>query len=66
MNKLLRVGVDIGSTTIKVVVLNYKEEILFSRYERHYADIKNKLISVLNDAYVILQDTDSSIWFRGN
>ena len=66
MNKLLRVGVDIGSTTIKVVVLNYKEEILFSRYERHYADIKNKLISVLNDAYVILQDTDLSVVVSGS
>ena len=66
MNRLLRVGVDVGSTTIKVVVLNYKEEILYSRYERHYADIKNKFISLLRDAYVILKGRDLSIVVSGS
>ncbi len=66
MNKLLRVGVDIGSTTIKVVILNSKEEILYSSYERHYADIKNKFINLLKDAYIILQDRELSIVISGS
>ena len=31
----LRVGIDIGSTTVKVVVLNEEDKELFSSYERH-------------------------------
>ena len=30
-------GIDIGSTTVKVAVLNEKHELLFSDYERHFA-----------------------------
>ncbi|MBP5474118.1 MAG: 2-hydroxyglutaryl-CoA dehydratase, partial [Bacteroidales bacterium] len=34
-----RVGLDIGSTTAKIVVLNDKEEIVFSKYTRHNANV---------------------------
>ena len=44
-------GIDIGSTTVKIAVLNENKEILFSDYERHYADIQNTLASLLNKAY---------------
>ena len=39
MSDMLRIGIDIGSTTVKVVVINEKDEMLFSRYERHYSEI---------------------------
>lgn len=35
--KLHTLGIDIGSTTVKVAILNEKNELLFSDYERHYA-----------------------------
>ncbi len=35
----MRIGLDIGSTTIKAVVLNDAGEIVFRRYERHRARI---------------------------
>ena len=35
-----RLGIDIGSTTVKIAVLNEENEILFSDYERHFADIQ--------------------------
>ena len=31
MSDMLRIGIDIGSTTVKVVVINEKDEMLFSR-----------------------------------
>ena len=34
-------GIDIGSTTVKVVVIDNKNDILFSKYERHFSEIKN-------------------------
>lgn len=50
MKNLLRIGVDIGSTTIKMVVINQKEKILFKTYRRHLADIRNAFKSCLLDA----------------
>ena len=38
----MRVGLDIGSTTIKCVVLNERDELVFSTYERHYSHILEK------------------------
>ena len=35
----MKIGLDIGSTTIKAVVLNEAGEIVFRRYERHRAQI---------------------------
>ena len=40
-----RIGIDIGSTTAKLVAIDEKEEVLLSRYKRHNADIKNTLLS---------------------
>lgn len=38
----MRVGLDIGSTTIKCVVLNDAGKIVFSTYERHFSHILEK------------------------
>ena len=38
----MKVGLDIGSTTIKCVVLNDDERIIYSTYERHYSHIVEK------------------------
>ena len=38
----MRVGLDIGSTTIKCVVLDAADKILYSTYERHYSHILEK------------------------
>ena len=37
----LRVGIDIGSTTVKVVVLDENDQLLFRSYERHFSDRKS-------------------------
>ena len=38
----MRVGLDIGSTTIKCVVLDDADCIVYSTYERHYSHILEK------------------------
>jgi len=40
-----RVGLDVGSTTAKVVVVDDKGDIIYSKYTRHCADIFNTIIS---------------------
>ncbi|HWR60054.1 MAG TPA: acyl-CoA dehydratase activase-related protein [Clostridia bacterium] len=66
MNNLLHLGIDIGSTTVKVVILNDNENIVYSRYERHYADIKNKLQQMLHNAYKALKDAQLTVMITGS
>ena len=47
---LYTLGIDIGSTTVKIAVLNDHNEILFSDYERHYANIQETLSDLLGRA----------------
>ncbi|MBD5494486.1 MAG: 2-hydroxyacyl-CoA dehydratase [Lachnospiraceae bacterium] len=44
-------GIDIGSTTVKIAILNDKHQILFSDYKRHFANIKETLSDLLQCAY---------------
>ncbi len=44
----MRVGLDIGSTTIKCVVLNDADELVYSTYERHYSHILEKGREILS------------------
>ena len=43
----MRVGLDIGSTTIKCAVLDEQENLLYSTYERHYSHILEKAQELL-------------------
>ncbi len=44
-------GIDIGSTTVKVAVLDDNHNMLFSDYQRHYANIQETLAELLQKAY---------------
>ena len=43
-------GIDIGSTTVKIAILDEDNEILFSDYERHFANIQETLSDLLGRA----------------
>jgi len=49
-------GIDIGSTTVKIVILNKENEILFSAYERHFANIQETLAALIKKAQDTLGD----------
>ena len=43
----LRIGIDIGSTTVKVVVLDEQNKLLFRSYERHYSKARERAAETL-------------------
>ena len=43
----LRIGIDIGSTTVKVVVLDEQNNLLFRSYERHFSKVREKTCEIL-------------------
>lgn len=47
---LHKLGIDIGSTTVKIAVLNEQNEMLFADYERHFANIRETLSDLLAKA----------------
>ena len=44
-------GLDIGSTTVKMAVLNDEGQMVYSKYRRHFADVKNTIADLLEEAY---------------
>lgn len=45
-----RLGIDIGSTTVKIAVLDQQNRLLFADYERHFANIQETLAALLEKA----------------
>ena len=51
-----RAGIDIGSTTVKLVLLNEQKELVFGKYIRHGARTQEALASLLQEAKALLGD----------
>ncbi|RDY29863.1 2-hydroxyacyl-CoA dehydratase [Lachnotalea glycerini] len=47
---LYTLGIDIGSTTVKIAILDENNNLLFSDYRRHFANIQGTLSELLNEA----------------
>ena len=51
-------GIDIGSTTVKIAILDENEKLLFADYERHFANIQETLADLLEKAHGQLGEMD--------
>lgn len=56
----LHMGIDVGSTTVKVVVLDENKNTLFAEYRRHFSDIKSTVKGLLQKSRR-LSKTNSSL-----
>ncbi len=45
-----KLGLDIGSTTIKLVLLDAENQIIFERYRRHFSDVRGELMNLFREA----------------
>ena len=48
---LFHIGLDVGSTTSKLVVLNEENATVFKKYCRHFSDVKNTTVQMLKEVY---------------
>ena len=60
------IGIDVGSTTVKAVVLDENEKLVYSDYRRHFADIRETLKGLLEDAFKETGDCDVSPVITGS
>ncbi len=65
MENLLRVGVDVGSTTIKMVILDQENTVLGQWYERHFSNIKKTIREITDKAGSVLRGRRFSLMFTG-
>ncbi len=63
--KTINVGVDIGSTTAKIVIRD-GEEVLYKKYERHYSQVRQKTLELLKEAEPYLVDKKIKIAISGS
>ncbi len=57
-NTTYRLGIDIGSTTVKASILDNDNNIVFSQYERHFANIQETLAEILANGKNLLGEVD--------
>ncbi len=66
MSHLLHVGLDVGSTTVKIVVMNESLETIYSDYQRHFSDTKNTVCNVLESLATMYPDSTFTIALTGS
>ncbi len=49
MENILHVGLDVGSTTVKIIVMDENKNTIYKDYKRHFSDTKNTVCNVLED-----------------
>ncbi len=61
-----KIGIDVGSTTVKLAVLNDADEVVWSIYQRHHADVRATIIDVLKQAAAQYPDDRMTIAITGS
>ena len=49
MDKLYYMGIDVGSTTVKLYVEDQEHQCIYSKYQRHYSDVKPAIESLIKE-----------------
>lgn len=66
MESLLRVGLDVGSTTVKVVILDGEDQIIYKEYKRHFSEVREVVAEVLTQVRFILEKAQFTISIAGS
>ncbi|NEZ47607.1 2-hydroxyglutaryl-CoA dehydratase [Clostridium niameyense] len=66
MKKLFHMGLDVGSTTVKIIILDKNNKILYGIYKRHFSDIKSTIIGIIKEAFNKFKDIDVTLMVTGS
>lgn len=64
--KKFKAGIDVGSTTVKFVVLDEENRTIFAKYERHFADIQGATQKILTEAKQIIGEQPMALAITGS
>lgn len=60
------VGIDVGSTTVKVVVLDDNKNIVYKSYERHFSKVREKTVEMLTSVSELLKGNSFRVAITGS
>lgn len=63
---LVHIGLDVGSTTVKLVVLNDAYKLIYGSYKRHYSDIRKTVQDILLEGYKTFKHQKITIMVTGS
>ena len=66
VKNLLHVGLDVGSTTVKIIVMDEQKNTIYKDYRRHYSDTKNTVCKVLEDLMERYPDSKFTLALTGS
>ncbi|MDR2105751.1 MAG: 2-hydroxyglutaryl-CoA dehydratase, partial [Deferribacteraceae bacterium] len=66
MAERLSVGLDVGSTTVKVVVRDSNGSLIFKSYKRHFSDVRKTMIELIEEVCERFLDTSFTIAVAGS
>ena len=64
--KKYNMGLDVGSTTVKVVVIDDQDNKVYSEYRRHFSDIRSTIIQLIKETYETMGDVELTIAVTGS
>ena len=66
MGSTFRVGIDVGSTTIKIVILDEGNSIVFQQYKRHFSNIISTFKTMIDTVHVAMPKKLLTVMFTGS
>lgn len=66
MGKVLHIGLDVGSTTVKIAILDDEDNLVFSHYQRHYSDVQHTVSNLLQKLYIQFRNCDVTMNVTGS
>ena len=63
---MFHIGLDVGSTTVKIVILDDNGKTVHKKYQRHYSDIKKTLAEVLLEGIGKIKDEKATAAVTGS
>lgn len=62
----IHIGLDVGSTTVKIVVIDDEEQLIYSKYLRHYSDIRATVMALIHKVQKHFKNNDCTIKVTGS
>lgn len=57
---------DVGSTTVKLVVLDKNDNLIYSKYQRHFSDIRKTIFELVSQTYDSFKDENITVMVTGS
>lgn len=66
MGEVLHLGLDVGSTTVKVAILDEKDNLVYTHYQRHFSDVQHTVSNLLQKMYIQFRNAELTMNITGS